>query len=114
VTTTRELAFPENGSIVEFDSLNRFYVQQVIKKIDGILDYRIVHRWSEHNNKDFVEIMEVRDWGVVEVLGSLIKEALRKAIPEREERERYIKAMDRYFELKRVQGDISEARDTLK
>ena len=113
VTTTRELAFPEGGSIAEFDSLNRFYVQKVIKTIDGILDYRIVHRWSEHNNKDFVEIMEVRDWGVVEVLGGLIKEALGKAIPDRDERGRYKKALDRYFETKHSQDDISEARDTV-
>ncbi len=109
ITTTRELAFPADGSVAEFDSLNHFYAEKVVRNVDLILGYRFEHRWGERNNRDFVEVMEVREWSDLDNLNQLLQQSLEAALPLKEDRDTFIRRLDKYFAHKHFHEDLTTA-----
>ena len=56
VVNNAELAFSEEGSISEFDSLTVEYNKWCMDKNEYVISYKVVRHWWGNNNRDFVTI----------------------------------------------------------
>ncbi len=94
---TIELLSPEDGSDAEFDSLGVFWVENVIKKNEFIVNQIAMdHLWGS-NSSDFVVITEYKNFADIEKAQSRNFELIEEAIPDKEERAKYYKASSKYF-----------------
>ncbi|MGA9116672.1 MAG: hypothetical protein WB626_07850 [Bacteroidota bacterium] len=96
VVYTAERAFPEDGSSAEFDSLTQLYTERVTKKNELILSQRICRHWWGSDNRQFVVIVEVKDWQAIEKAFAREDELFKNAFT-KEEQDRFNKAYGRYF-----------------
>jgi hypothetical protein len=109
MTTMERAPMPEGGSVAEFDSLTQLYTDRVIKKNDLILSSRIVRHWWGHNNRDFVVMYEVKEWGDVDKAMSHNDELFQKAWS-KEDGAKFNKAYNRYFTGKHSDEIYSEVK----
>lgn len=97
VITNLERAFPENGSARELDSLAQVFMDRAYKNNPYIVSYKIVRHWWGHNNRDFVRIIEVKSWDDVPKAFDEVGNQIRKAVPDKTDREAFNKAYNKYF-----------------
>lgn len=97
VVTKMEVAFREGNTMAEFDSLNQLYTDKVIKKNDLIISQRTLRHYYGHNNRDYVVITEVKNWGDVIEMGKKSNELFKQAWPTKEARKAYNEAMNKFF-----------------
>jgi hypothetical protein len=97
VVTTFERAFPENGSMAELDSLTHLYQINVWDRNPLVVSHKTVAHWWGHNNRDFVEITEVKTWEDIPKAMQKNNELFREVWPSKEARESYNKAYNKYF-----------------
>ncbi len=97
VVTTMERAFPEDGTMAEFDSLNQLYTDKVIKKNNLILSSKALRHWWGHNNRDYVMIYEVASWDDVIKANQMNEELFEKAWATEEARKEFNDAYNKYF-----------------
>jgi hypothetical protein len=96
VVFTAERAFPESGSSAEFDSLTQVYTEKVTKKNELVLSQRILRHWWGSDNRQFVVVLEVKDWDAVEKANARDDELFKQAFS-KEEQDRFNKAYYKYF-----------------
>ena len=104
---TVERAFPEGGSRAEFDSLTQVYAEKVTKKNELILSQRILRHWWGSDSRQFVVVVEVKDWDAVEKANAREDELFKKAFS-KEEQDRFNKAYNKYFTGKHSDEIYSE------
>jgi hypothetical protein len=97
VVTTFEMAFKPGNTMAEFDSLNKLYTEKVISKNNLIVSQRTLRHFWGHNNRDFVVITEVKNWGDIIEANKLSNELFEKAWPNEEARKEYNDANNKYF-----------------
>jgi len=97
VITKLQLAFPEDGSNAEFDSLNQLYTDKVIKKNEHILWHRNVrHLWGS-DSRDYLVIYGLKSFEDVNKANERNNELFEEAWATEEAREVYNNAMNKYF-----------------
>lgn len=97
VMTTMELAFPQDGSVAEFDSLTQLYTDRVVKKNEYIISRKFFNHWYGSNNRQLVILLEVKNWGDVEKAAERSDELFEKAWTTPEERRKYNRLQGKYF-----------------
>jgi len=97
VITNLERAFPDDGSARELDSLTQISMDNSYKNNPYVVSYKIVRHWWGHNNRDFVRIIEVKNWDDVEKAFEEVGNQFRKAMPDKADREAFGKAYSKYF-----------------
>ncbi len=108
VITTLERAFPENGSIRELDSLAQISADNSYKNNPYVVSYKIVRHWWGHDNRDFVRIIEVKNWDDILKAFEESGNQFRKAMPNEADREAFSKAYGKYFTGKHSDEIYSE------
>ena len=97
IVTTFERAFPENGSANELDSLQQIMMDASYKSNPYVVSHKTMSHWWGHNNRDFVQIIEVKSWDDVAKAYDKSEELIMKAMPNKSDRDKFSKAYDKYF-----------------
>jgi hypothetical protein len=98
VMTNFERAFPDEGSANELDSLATLYIDKCYGSDNQyVVSSRAVRHWWGHNNRDFIQIMEVKTWEDVIKAEQRANELFEKAWSTKEARENFNKAYSKYF-----------------
>lgn len=108
VVTTFERAFPTNGSGRELDSLSALFAENCFAKNEYIVSYKVVRHFWGHDNRDFLQMMEVKSWEDIEKANDKINELFMKAWPTREDRKKFNDAYNKYFSGKHSDEIYSE------
>ena len=97
VISTFELALPEDGKRSEFDSLTQLYNTNVVAKNKYVISHKTVRHWWGHNNRDMLQIYEVKSWEDVIKANEENNTLFEKAWPTEAARKEFNKAYDKYF-----------------
>ncbi|MBI5662633.1 MAG: hypothetical protein HZC46_10850 [Ignavibacterium album] len=97
IITNLERAFPENGSMAEFDSLTHQYQTKVWDKNPYVISHRTVRHWWGHDNRDVIEITEVKTWEDIPKAMAKSNELFMEAWSTKEARDKFNKAYDKFF-----------------
>ncbi|HKB86348.1 MAG TPA: hypothetical protein VKD08_09280 [Ignavibacteriaceae bacterium] len=97
VMTRFERAFPENGSASELDSLTQIMMDNSYKNNPFVVSYKTVRHWWGHDNRDFMQIIEVKSWDDVDKASEEANTQFMKAMPNKADRDSFGKAYDKYF-----------------
>ena len=98
VMTNFERAFPDGGSASELDSLATLYMDKLYGSDNQyVVSSKAVRHWWGHNNRDFIQIMEVKTWDDVIKAKQRANELFEKAWPTKEARDNFNKAYSKYF-----------------
>jgi hypothetical protein len=97
VLNNAELSLTGEGSIAEFDSLNSLYNKNVYAKNELILYYKTFSHWYGHNNRDFITIVEVKNWGDIIKANQRNAELFEAAWPNPAARDAFNTAYNKYF-----------------
>lgn len=97
IMTNHERAFPETGSMAEFDSLTTLYNTNVWDKNTLIINHKTVRHWWGHDNRDVIEITTVKNWEDIPNAMNKNNELFMAAWPTKEARDKFNKAYDKYF-----------------
>jgi hypothetical protein len=97
VMTNFERAFPENGSMRELDSLNQIAMDNSWKDNPYVVSYKTVSHWWGHDNRDFVQIIEVKNWEDIPKAYEKSNELFMKEMPNKSDRDKFDKAYNKYF-----------------
>ncbi|GMU95159.1 hypothetical protein [Ignavibacterium album] len=97
IITNLERAFPENGSMAEFDSLTHQYQTKVWDKNPYVISHRTVRHWWGHDNRDIIEITEVKTWEDIPKAMAKSNELFMEAWSTKEARDKFNKAYDKFF-----------------
>jgi len=108
VVTNFERAFPQDGSMRELDSLTALYSANCFAKNEYIVSYKVIRHWWGHDNRDFLQIVEVKSWEDVEKANSRINELFREAWPTAEARKKFNDTNNKYFTGKHSDEIYSE------
>jgi len=108
VVTNFERAFPQDGSMRELDSLTVLYSANCFAKNEYVVSYKVIRHWWGHDNRDFLQIIEVKSWGDVEKANSRINELFQEAWPTTEARKKFNDANNKYFTGKHSDEIYSE------
>lgn len=92
-----ERAFPENGTIAEFDSLTHLYNTNVWGKNPYIISHKTVRHWWGNDNRDVIEITEIKSWEDIPKAMEKNNELFMSAWSTKEARDAFNKAYDKYF-----------------
>jgi hypothetical protein len=92
-----ERAFPETGSMAEFDSLTHQYQINVWDKNPFVVSHKTVRHWWGHDNRDVIEITEVKTWEDIPKAMAKNVELFRAAWSTKEARASFNKAYNKYF-----------------
>jgi predicted proteasome-type protease len=92
-----EAAFPENGSMAEFDSLTYQFQTKVWDKNPYVISHKTIRHWWGNNNRDIIEITEVRTWEDIPKAMQKNNELFMEAWSTKEAREKFNKAYNKYF-----------------
>jgi hypothetical protein len=92
-----ERAFPENGSMAEFDSLTHQFQTKVWDKNPFVISHKTVRHWWGNDNRDVIEITEVKTWEDIPKAMAKNDELFMAAWSTKEARESFNKAFDKYF-----------------
>lgn len=92
-----KLAFPEDGTMKEFNELNNEFFQNVIMKTDKIKGYYpMAHAWG-NDRRDYVEAFVVESLGDLENLRQETWEKAKEHWPDEAKRTEFFDKFDRYF-----------------
>lgn len=98
VMTYFERAFPDDGSARELDSLHSLYASKVFGADNQyVISQKTVRHWWGHDNRDFVQMVEVKSWDDVTKANERANELFMQAWPTKESREDFNKAYNKYF-----------------
>ena len=98
VVTNLERAFPDNGSARELDSLTTLYINKCFgADNEYVVSCKVIRHWWGHDNRDFIQMVEVKSWGDVVKANERANELFMKAWPTKEDRKRFNDANDKYF-----------------
>lgn len=92
-----ERAFPENGTMAEFDSLTHLYNTKVWNKNPYVISHKTVRHWWGNDNRDVIEITEVKTWEDIPKAMAKNEELFMEAWSTKEARDAFNKAYDKYF-----------------
>lgn len=98
VMTNFERAFPDDGSASELDSLQALYQSKVFGADNQyVVSAKTVRHWWGHNNRDFIQMVEVKSWDDVTKANERANELFMQAWPTKESRDAFNKAYNKYF-----------------
>ncbi len=98
IMTNFERAFPQEGSARELDSLSTLFMNKVYgSDNEFVVSHKAVRHWWGHNNRDFVQIIEVKSWDDVTKAYEKSNELFEKAWSTKEARKEFNKAYNKYF-----------------
>jgi len=97
VVTNFERAFPENVSDNELDSLAQIFMDNNYKNNEYVVSYKAIRHFWGHDNKDFIQIVEVKSWEDVIKASEKATELFEKAMPDKADRDKFNKAFNKYF-----------------
>jgi len=97
VINNSELAMPQGGTIAEFDSLTNEYNKWCMDNNEYILSYKVLRHWWGHNNRDFITIIEVKNWEDVNTFNDKLTEKFRAHWDTPEKRKAFNDTYNKYF-----------------
>jgi len=98
VVTNFERAFPDNGSARELDSLTSLYINKCFgADNEYVVSCKVLRHWWGHDNRDFVQIVEVKSWDDVTKANERANELFMKAWSTKEARKEFNDANNKYF-----------------
>jgi len=97
IITNLERAFPENGSMAEFDSLTQQFQTKVWDKNPLVISHKTVRHWWGNDNRDVIDITEVKTWEDIPKAMQKNDELFMTAWSTKEARASFNKAYDKYF-----------------
>jgi len=97
VINNAERSFSGNGSMAEFDSLTAEYNKWCRDKNEYIISYKVVRHWWGNDNRDFVTIVEVKNWDDVLNFNEREDELFREHWNTPEKRKAFNDAYGKYF-----------------
>ena len=110
LVTNLEAAFPENGSMAEFDSLTHLFQMNVWDKNPLVISHKTIRHWWGNNNRDIIEIAEIKTWEDIPKAMQKNNELFEAAWPTKEAREKFNKAYNKYFTGKHSDEIYREVR----
>jgi hypothetical protein len=109
VVTNFERAFPDDGTARELDSLATLYMDKVFgADNEYVVSCKAVRHWWGHNNRDFIQVVEVKSWEDVIKANQRATELFEKAWPTEEARDVFNDAYNKYFTGKHSDEIYSE------
>ena len=108
VVTTFERAFPTNGSQRELDSLTALYSENCFAKNEYIVSYKVVRHFCGHDNRDFLQMIEVKTWEDIEKANDKTNELFMSAWTTSADRKKFNDAYNKYFTGKHSDEIYSE------
>ena len=98
VVTNLERAFPDNGSARELDSLTTLYINKCFgADNEYVLSCKVIRHWWGHDNRDFIQIVEVKTWDDIVKANEKANDLFMKAWPTKEDRKKFNDANNKYF-----------------
>lgn len=97
VINNAERSFSDTGSMAEFDSLTAEYNKWCRDKNEYIISYKVVRHWWGHDNRDFVTIVEVKNWDDILKFNEREDELFREHWSTKEMRKAFNDAYNKYF-----------------
>ena len=98
VVTNFERAFPDNGSARELDSLTTLYIDKCFGADNQyVVSCKVLRHWWGHDNRDFIQIVEVKSWDDVTKANDKANELFMKAWSTKEARKEFNDANNKYF-----------------
>jgi hypothetical protein len=98
VVTNFERAFPDNGSARELDSLTTLYIDKCFgADNEYVVSCKVLRHWWGHDNRDFIQIVEVKNWDDVVKANEKANDLFMKAWPTKEDRKKFNDANNKYF-----------------
>ncbi len=92
-----ERAFPENGSMAEFDSLTHQFQTKVWDKNPFVISHKTVRHWWGNDNRDVIEITVIKSWEDIPKAMQKNNDLFMEAWATKEARASFNKAYDKYF-----------------
>ena len=109
VMTNFERAFPQDGSARELDSLSSLYTNKVFgPDNEYVISCKVVRHWWGHDNRDFIQMIDVKSWDDVTKANQRSSELFMAAWPTQEERNAFNNAYGKYFTGKHSDEIYSE------
>jgi hypothetical protein len=98
VVTNLERAFPDNGSARELDSLTTLYINKCFgADNEYVVSCKVIRHWWGHDNRDFIQIVEVKTWDDIVKANEKANDLFMKAWPTKEDRKKFNDANNKYF-----------------
>ncbi|MEJ2103210.1 MAG: hypothetical protein P8X47_01390 [Ignavibacteriaceae bacterium] len=98
VVTNFERAFPDNGSARELDSLATLYVNKCFGSDNQyVVSCKLLRHWWGHDNRDFIQLVEVKSWDDVTKANQRSNELFEKAWSTEQARDEFNDAYNKYF-----------------
>jgi len=98
VVTNFERAFPDNGSARELDSLTTLYIDKCFgADNEYVVSCKVLRHWWGHDNRDFIQIVEVKNWDDVVKANEKANDLFMKAWPTKEDRKKFNDENNKYF-----------------
>ena len=98
VVTNFERAFPDNGSAQELDSLTALYIDKCFgADNEYVVSCKVIRHWWGHDNRDFIQIVEVKNWDDITKANERANELFMKAWPTKEDRKEFNDSNNKYF-----------------
>ena len=92
-----ERAFPVDGSMAEFDSLTHQFQTKVWDKNPLVISHKTVRHWWGHDNRDVIEITEIKTWEDIPKAMQKNNELFMEAWSTKDARDKFNKAYNKYF-----------------
>lgn len=109
VVTNFERNFTDNGSNRELDSLATLYMDTCFGSANEyVVSYKILRHWWGHNNRDFIQVVEVKTWDDVTKANQRSGELFEKAWPTEAAQDAFNDAYNKYFTGKHSDEIYSE------
>ena len=109
VVTNFERAFPDDGSTSEMDSLSALYTNTVFGADNQyVVSCKVIRHWWGHDNRDFLQIVEVKSWDDVTKANQRANELFMAAWSTKEARDAFNDAFGKYFTGKHSDEIYSE------
>lgn len=92
-----EAAFPEDGTMAEFDSLTHQFQTKVWNKNPYVISHKTIRHWWGNNNRDIIEITEIKSWEDIPKAMQKNDELFKEAWPSKAAQDQFNKAYNKYF-----------------
>lgn len=97
VINNSELSLSGEGTFAEFDSLTSEYNKWCLDKNDYVISHKTVRHWWGHDNRDFVNIVEVKNWDDILNFNERADELFREHWDTPEKRKAFNDAYNKFF-----------------
>lgn len=98
IVTNYERAFPDDGSGRELDSLTTLLTNTMYgSDNEYVVSCNVIRHWWGHNNRDYIQIVEVKSWDDVTKVNQRATELFMQKWSTQEARENFNKANGKYF-----------------